>query len=240
MSNEIITTSRWMYKGFWGVLSKWFMVPREAPELPVSNKDNLLKFKPSQGWLNYHILHYWVGNVVSLVVTAIICTVLIVALPFFGLILGVLFVVFMLFRTGMAYLALYLRYDTTWYVLSDSSLRLRRGIWLINEMTISFDNIQNLSIKQGPLQRYFNIYDLHIQTAGGSSVPNQEVAVQTHQAVIEGVSNAAEIREMILKKLKTSKAAGLGDDEQCETKASSWNPNHLKVLRDIKGVLEKA
>ena len=60
----------------------------------------------------------------------------------------------------VAYVAIHLRYDTTWYVIGRRSLRIRRGIWIINETTITFENVQNIHITQGPLQRYFGIADL--------------------------------------------------------------------------------
>jgi uncharacterized membrane protein YdbT with pleckstrin-like domain len=43
-----------------------------------------------------------------------------------------------------AYIAIHLRYDTTWYVHGDRSLRIRRGIWVIHETTLTFENIQNV------------------------------------------------------------------------------------------------
>ena len=69
----------------------------------------------------------------------------------------------------IAYVAIHLRYDTTWYVLTDRSLRIRRGIWIIHETTISFENVQNVEVRQGPLQRYFGIADVIVQTAGGGA-----------------------------------------------------------------------
>ena len=60
-----------------------------------------------------------------------------------------------------AYVGIHLRYDTTWYVLTDRSLRIRRGILTIHETTISFENVQNVEVRQGPLQRYFGIADVH-------------------------------------------------------------------------------
>ena len=63
--------------------------------------------------------------------------------------------------------AMHLRYDTTWYVLTNRSLRIRRGIWMIHETTITYENVQNVSVNQGPLQRIFGIADVLVQTAGG-------------------------------------------------------------------------
>ena len=69
----------------------------------------------------------------------------------------------------MVYVALHLRYDTTWYVVTDRSLRIRRGIWVIEETTITFENVQNVSITQGPLERAFGIATLVVDTAAAAA-----------------------------------------------------------------------
>ena len=39
----------------------------------------------------------------------------------------------------------------------------------MHETTISFENVQNVEVRQGPLQRYFGIADVVVQTAGGGA-----------------------------------------------------------------------
>lgn len=236
MSDNISSTSKWMYRGFWGVLSRWFMVPEQAPDLPVTSSEQLSSFKPDIGWLNYCKLQFWIGLFISNILIVAVCLVLIAAYPVIGMIVTPLVLLMSIFKGGIDFLALYLKYDTTWYVLSDKSLRIRRGIWFINEMTVSFDNIQNVSIKQGPLQRYFNISDLYIETAGGSSNTDDGTGLQAHKAIIEGISYADSIRQMILQKLKNSSGAGLGD-EMPVIQSHGWKAEHIEVLRDIKGLL---
>ena len=62
-----------------------------------------------------------------------------------------------------------LDYDYHHYVITDRSLRIRAGVWHVHEMTMTFANVQNISIRQGPLQRLLGIADLVVQTAGGGS-----------------------------------------------------------------------
>lgn len=90
------------------------------------------------------------------------------------LLLGsILLLAVLVFFAAISDPSIYLRYDTTWYVFSDRSMRLRRGIWLIRESTINFDNIQNVKVTQGPLQRFFGVASVLIETAGGGS--NQRI-----------------------------------------------------------------
>ena len=82
-----------------------------------------------------------------------------------------------MFQQRAADIAIHLRYDTTWYVLSDRSMRIRCGILNIYETTITYENIQNVSIHQGPLQRYDGFSDVHVETAGGGKSVDSHVAI---------------------------------------------------------------
>jgi uncharacterized membrane protein YdbT with pleckstrin-like domain len=140
----------------------------------------------------------------------------------------------------VAYVAIHLRYDTTWYVISDRSMRIRRGIWAIHETTITFENVQNVAVNQGPLQRIFGIADVTVQTAGGGGGGQHEGAslASAHQGRVEGVSNAAEIRELILGRLTTSRTTGLGDEAESASglmfKTGLGSPAQLALLREIR------
>jgi len=140
----------------------------------------------------------------------------------------------------VAYVAIHLRYDTTWYVLSDRSVRIRRGIWVIAETTITFENVQDVKIDQGPVQRYFGISDIIIQTAGGGSVHQSshgKTTTTTHVGHIEGIADAHRIRDLIMNRVRQSRSAGLGDEQvgasHHVSQAPTWSPAHLQVLREI-------
>jgi membrane protein YdbS with pleckstrin-like domain len=47
-----------------------------------------------------------------------------------------------------------LDYELRWYIATDRSLRIRAGLWRVQEMTMTFANIQQITVHQGPLQRY--------------------------------------------------------------------------------------
>src|SRR5207247_118797 len=105
------------------------------------------------------------------------------------------------------------------------SLRIRRGIWLIHETTITFENVQNVEIRQGPLQRYFGIADVHIDTAGGGGEKHAKHGNLTsagHRGLIEGVADAVGIRDLILARLERSKKAGLGDEAAVHEHTAIW------------------
>ena len=51
---------------------------------------------------------------------------------------------------------------------TERALRARHGLWTIREVTITYENVQNVEVAQGPLMRLFGIWKLDIMTAGGA------------------------------------------------------------------------
>lgn len=144
----------------------------------------------------------------------------------------------------IVYVGIHLRYDTTWYVLSDRSVRIRRGIWTITETTITFENVQDVKIQQGPVQRFYGISDIIIQTAGGGGGGGGggegASAATTHVGHIEGVADAPRIRDLVMSRVRESRTAGLGDERvssearHATVSQPAWSPAHLQALREIR------
>ncbi|HEX4955997.1 MAG TPA: PH domain-containing protein [Thermoanaerobaculia bacterium] len=111
-------------------------------------------------------------------------------------------------------------WEMRWYVVTDRSVRIREGMMRVSEKTMSFANIQNLAIRQGPLQRLFGISDLEVRTAGGGGASSEahghkhELGEDLHLGYFRGIDNAEEIRDAILTHLRKHKDAGLGDPDQ--------------------------
>ncbi|MFO0900074.1 MAG: PH domain-containing protein [Pirellulales bacterium] len=235
-------TTEWLYEGVWGVLSGLFRVPREAPELPAGAGEQVAAFRPAVGFLRYLSLQLWMWLVpLSLLILAL-WLVAAFAWPAAGIVLLAPALALSLVPGVLAYVAMHLRYDTTWYVLSDRSLRIRRGIWTIHETTITYENIQNVTVNQGPLQRLFGIADVVVDTAGGGGMVagphGTPVGGGGHHGLIEGVDDAERIRNLILGRLKRSAGAGLGDDHDHLVPAIGWRPEHLAALREIRAAAQ--
>lgn len=107
------------------------------------------------------------------------------------------------------YLALRWSYDLRWYIVTDRSLRIRRGIWNVEELTMTFANIQEIRVTSGPIQNWLGLADVEVHSAGGGAVgPHGEQ--KPHSAVFEGVDNANEIRDLLVERLKAYRDLGLG------------------------------
>jgi uncharacterized membrane protein YdbT with pleckstrin-like domain len=125
-----------------------------------------------------------------------------------------------------------LDYEMRWYKVTDRSLRIREGVFLVREMTMTFANIQNISVAQGPLQRLFGIADLKVDSAGGGGggaleakgdIFGQTKRFNMHTAFFRGVDNAEEIKTLMLERQRGARDAGLGDlDDHKERAQRKW------------------
>jgi membrane protein YdbS with pleckstrin-like domain len=245
VSGHTDKAAAWIYTGVWAVLVRWFRVPQDPPTLPSAPGDRVDSFQPAPAFLNYLRFWFWLALIMSdagltIGYLAVAGALVVSGRSWVALSLLPLAIVLIVGPDIPVFIGLHLRFDTTWYVMSEHSMRIRRGIWVIQETTITFENVQNVKLTQGPLQRHFGIANVMVDTAGGSSDRKQRGRATTHQGIIEGVTqeDAARLRDLILGKLRRSATAGLGDDEHHQvvlaTGAPAWLPEHLALLRDIR------
>ena len=128
-------------------------------------------------------------------------------LKFFGIALY-------LVQIPLTYAIRRLDFEMHWYIVTDRSLRIRTGLLRLQESTMSFANLQQVEVKQGPLQRLLGLADVHVQSAGGGGghEPGQ-IGESLHTGIFHSVSNATEIRDLILERLRRFRQAGLGDPD---------------------------
>lgn len=234
MNDRTEQAAAWIYRGVWGVIVDWFHVPAEAPTIPVVPGGFVESFKPAPGFLRYLKFWFWIGLLPSDAAVLVAWGAVAVLVPWLGLLLLPAALVLAIAPDVVVYIALHLRYDTTWYVVTDRSLRIRRGIWVIEETTITFENVQNVSITQGPVERAFGIATLVVDTAGGGDHSKGHTA-GGHRGTIEGVADAERLRRLILQKLSASRSAGLGEDALPRGLAGpAWDEAQLAVLRQIR------
>ncbi|HEX6085833.1 MAG TPA: PH domain-containing protein [Thermoanaerobaculia bacterium] len=129
-----------------------------------------------------------------------------------------------LFEAIVGWTIVSLDYELRWYMLSDRAIRIREGIVTVREKTIALANVQNISIKQGPLQRALGIADVEVKTAGGGGGASEGESKKPggepmHVAYFRGVANAAEIRDLVREGVRMQKTAGLGDPDEVETES---------------------
>jgi membrane protein YdbS with pleckstrin-like domain len=122
-------------------------------------------------------------------------------------------------RMFFGWMLVQLDYELRWYMLSDRAIRIREGITTIREKTMALANIQNISIRQGPLQRLLGIADVEVKTAGGGGQAGDArkkgaLADPMHVGYFRGVANAEEIRDLLSEGVRRQRDTGLGDPDE--------------------------
>lgn len=211
--------------------SRWLRIP-PPPAVPAGTPGSVRRFQAAPGYFRYRVASWGlkqIGALWGLIVGLTMVGFIPEELPFAD-VFGWLEMVRWIEIAGIAAFVLQLPfslflvrldYDNRWYLVTDRSLRIREGVVKVHEQTMSFANLQNLSIRQGPVQRLFGIADLQVRTAGGggkgdSGNEPEGDAKNLHLAFFRGVSNAEEIRDLLLAHLRRLKGSGLGDPDEVE------------------------
>jgi membrane protein YdbS with pleckstrin-like domain len=237
-----------IYEALREPLLQLLCVPHEPPQPPLGSPESIQIFRAEPRYLSLQLLlHFgsmgvalafellgWVlapvpgGTAVFAMASALVVSVT----------AAVMLVRYFLVR---------LDYDMRFYVLTDRSLRIRRGAWTIEESTYTFANVQNLTLHQGPLERLLGLTHLQIDTAGGGP---QKAAREggeglQHQGRLDGIDpeTAVALRDRILKLVRSYGDAGLGDTPHAVAHPADkahLNAAHHSVLRAIIGELREA
>jgi len=214
-------------------ITRFLKVPPE-PEPPLGNPGSVRVFNAAPGYFQYRLVRWGIrqaGAVIGLVVGLAFVTggIEVAAFPMsreVATLIEVTGIGFFLIQLPLSFLMVRLDYRYRWYMTTDTSLRIREGITTVRERTMTFANIQNLSLKQGPFQRLFGISDLQVRTAGGGGAESSEESKKGHSEAdnmhlgyFRGVDNAEEIRDLILAQMRGMRDSGLGDPDE---PAAAW------------------
>ncbi len=225
--------AEWVYRGTWRALAEWFRVPETPPDLPAPEGETVRAFHPARGYLRMLRMWFWIGWTLIAGTLATAWVGVTIAAPLAGALVALPAAVVVLGGGAISYLALHLRYDCTWYVMSPRSLRVRRGIWVIVEQTITFENVQNVNVSRGPIEQLFGIATLRVSTAGGGR-SSGEGGSSPNTALLAGVENPADLRTMIMERVRASRSAGLGDEESGRAGGARLTGEHIARLREIR------
>ncbi len=144
---------------------------------------------------------------------------------------------------GFGWMVVRLDYEMRWYMLSDRAIRIREGIATVREKTIALANIQNIAIRQGPLQRFLGIADVEVKTAGGGGSSSdmeggRKHAEPMHVGYFRGVDNAEEIRDLLREGVRRQRDTGLGDpDEAVDHGVAAAADDLLREARALRAVV---
>jgi uncharacterized membrane protein YdbT with pleckstrin-like domain len=110
----------------------------------------------------------------------------------------------------VTFIARRLYYRLRWYIVTDRSLRIRSGVFQINELTMTYGNIQEIRVTAGPLENLLGLADVEVQAAGGGS--GEKKGSRGHIGRFEGLSNAKAIRDLLVERLRLYRDSGAASD----------------------------
>lgn len=232
MNGVVEKSAEWIYRGVWRLLVDCFRMPQLPPALPKTISGKLQVFHPSRRFLSYLKLYFWVGLVIIDVAILIGWIVLLTQRPVVAWLLAVPALFIAIVPDIIAYIAIHLRYDTIWYAISERGVHLRRGILVVTEHTVSLGNIQNVSVCRGPIEQYFGIATLVIETAGATASSDSDVLKVGNRVTMVGLENVDAIREVLMARVRASRTAGLGDEPDSNTHGR-LSETDLATLGDI-------
>ena len=186
----------------------WLAKVPPEPLDPMGDVRSLRVFRAAPGYLRYISVGWFISQLALLIGGLIVLVPILIgslaAGPAAFLVMGLelLALAFFLIQAIVTYFSLRLNYELRWYKVTDRSLRIRAGVWNVHEMTMTFANVQNITITQGPLERLFGISDVRVETAGGGGDAGphgraEGLGSNLHVAVFRGVDNPEEIRDLM-------------------------------------------
>lgn len=211
-------------------LLKWLKVPSE-PQPPAGSPGSIRVFRASRNYYRLQLIK-WAFGQISVVVGILLFLAFWHSLAprqtpnavrYLVGISELLGVISFLVQLPVTLWLVRLDYELRWYMVSDRSLRIRSGILNVSETTLTFANIQQITVQQGPLQRLLGISDLRVTTAGGGEQLGVSGQGSTmHCGFFHGIDNAPEVKELMQERLRLLRDSGLGDpDEATEARSSA-------------------
>jgi uncharacterized membrane protein YdbT with pleckstrin-like domain len=230
-----------MYNSFRRVCERVLRIPPD-PGPPPGDEKTTRVFRASPNYFRYLFVLWAMRTAVSVLPIVIIAAVFVSVssmLPERSSIgaggvsaIAVMVLFFVLLQRLLKLAVLRLDYEKRWYVVTDRSLRVREGVFSVQEMTVMFANIQNLSISQGPIQRLLKVADLKVDTAGGGGEMGHGHHEHLHTAWFRGIDNADQVRQLIQDRLRRLKDTGLGDHDDTHEDGAQ-NSGLTLALREL-------
>ncbi|HEU4577612.1 MAG TPA: PH domain-containing protein [Polyangiaceae bacterium] len=215
-----------LYEALKETLLELLQAPAQPPEPPLGSPDSVQVFRASPRYLTLQLIRHF-GSMGAALLFELLGWATLVPVPGGKTVFAVvatLIVGSTLLLMVVRYFLIRIDYDMRFYVLTDRSLRIRRGAWTVEESTYTFANVQNITLHQGPLERWLGITHLQVETAGGSTPRGGSDAAEglNHQGRLDGIDpdTATELRDRILRHIREYRDAGLGDEPARTRQAS--------------------
>jgi len=180
-------------------------IPKPVEGAGVAHQ-TVREFRACPAFLRYRLLGWMIFTGASVLTLPILTIVIFATTDVVGWISAIFLDLLMLATIFIFYFTVRIDYEMRSYRVTDRSLRIREGVFLIREMTLTYANIQNVKLSQGPLERLFGFRNLEVETAGGGGGHSQhkQSAFSFHVGYLRGIDNAEEVRALIQRRMEAS------------------------------------
>lgn len=209
-----------------------------APHLPEGSS-LVRSLRPSEQWLAYRYLQTLFGFLSQFVAAGFGVIALVASGDRWGVAVAVGLLAIESGLIGLALVTVRVDFELRHYLVGDRSLRVAQGAWKREEVTLSYANVQNIEVNQGPLERLFGFKSLTISTAGADTTPGAE---NSHLVTLVGLEDADEVRGLILGMLKHQRDSGLGEHSAApgQVMGAGLNLSRLKEIKAAALALKEA
>lgn len=237
-----------MYAPLRTLVQRVFQISAQAPHVPPGGHGRAHVFRAALSFWRYRMLGYGVRTAflaLPFLGGAAASTYGLAAAkwPVLGVIAGCSLALAYITIAVVSYVLVRLDYEFRWYVVTDRSLRIRQGVFTFEETTLTFANVQNVSIRQGPLERWFGFANVLVETAGGggsAQAKEQAIAQGGHRGLIRGLENAEEVKQLIRDAVVRQGGAGLGDhDDKAAAHAPEPDVSLAEAAPALRAVLDE-
>jgi uncharacterized membrane protein YdbT with pleckstrin-like domain len=185
------------------------------PHVPEGAAESVRVFNAARNYFVLRLILWGIGNAV--VALALLLAFGLSFIPTMPRLLHTIWLTVLAFAAGVfvaslpiTYFLQRLNYRMRWYIVTDRSLRIRRGVVWLREMTMTFANIQEIRVTANPIERLLGLANVEVHSAGGGVNPHGG-ASSGHVGEFQGVDNAGAIRDLIVERLRVYRDSGLGE-----------------------------
>jgi len=207
------------------------------PRLPEGSS-LVRELKPSEAWLSFRYLAVLFGLLNQVIGAGVLGVLAINGLERFGWPIALLIALGELVIIAFSLVVTRVDWELRHYLVGDRSLRVSLGALNRREVTVSYANVQNLEVSQGPLERLFGFKTLTLSTAGASQ--SKLESENLHVIRLPGLEDADAIRELMLGMLKHQKDAGLGEPVTGGSSAPGLSMLRLMEVREAARAVQAA
>ena len=117
------------------------------------------------------------------------------------------------------------------YTIDSDGVKMKGGVVWKKHVTVPYSKITNVDITRGPLQRYYNIGTMHVQTAGAAGKQGEKAELK-----LSGIRELDKVRETIIENIKDLNYPA-GDRKKSRTEEPAGTDTIFKdILSELKGI----